>query len=237
MKRLYLLMVVGLIFITGCIPQSNDVLDINLYDADGKLLANTNIMAVVNNVPNVEFIDVSIGIRNDGNVELNPKVDIEAPPSILNAIQGYISKQGNQATCEPCISRQGCIHCVLLVGLLENDMWGLHTHQFPISEIGVGNHIIKVEVDAQYEDDGIKHIRTSAMKTIKIEKDPVKAAISVDIGTGSSQPPPPCKIRCDNNRVLRGDCCISQDILPPQECIKPIKVCIISPLCGVGELC
>jgi len=200
----------------GGSTENDDVLNIELYDAQGNLITGSifSTGAIVNDVQDVRYISVSFSIKNEGNVNLGAKVDIQAPDPIIVGVKEYVSRQGGQTTCEDTID--GRLHCVLNApkGILPNQKWGLHSGLVDIEKIGYGSHTLSADATAQYKDEAgqIKYISASSSKIINIQPDPITAGISVDIGTSSSTPPPPCTFECPKGMILSGDKCLGDPI-------------------------
>ena len=71
-----------LLFPTG--TQNKDFMEIKLYNAEGVEILNTESFAVVNNVPGVAFVSVTINALNTGNTDLSLSL-LSLTPSPFNA--------------------------------------------------------------------------------------------------------------------------------------------------------
>jgi len=216
------LLLVG-IFLSGCAgldkiisttsQKDGGILDIELYDADGNLIGTSPTMAIVNTIPAVEFINIKSTMKNTGNIDLMAKLQIFAPPEILTKFKD------NNVYCQE-IHRDYVI-CASPDGLIEGQQISLQSGLVNVNEIGIGTHKLLAKATAQYTENGeIKYIESEKGFILTIEKDPIRAGISVEIGTSGITPPPPCRKICSHNMILNGELCI---IEPPCEPIKLMK--------------
>lgn len=230
-KILFLIGILSLLFLSGCVPETkNDILNVELYDGNKNLVsAVISPMAVINDVPNVKYIAIKSSVKNVGNVELTrAEIRILAPLAIE---KGFVYTIPDKCTKE--IEGVVCYISPLTIGNIHTFSSGL----IDVNQIGYGTFELLASGFGTYFDEEGRLMKTDLSKksyTLIIKKDPIKAGVVVDIGSGGITPPPPCTITCDCG-VLIMDRCIADpiegrcpcDYIPEGNiCVgKPLKIC------------
>jgi len=162
------LAVVFFLFIFPTGTTTKDFLEVRMYDSDGNLIGSTESFAVVDGVPGVQFIDLTINVDNDGEIPLDISITSLSPTQFNNAL----SKTTKTAQPGDTVS---------WVSSLIN-----------VDDLGLGSKIFSVSVRGDYVYGGIsRQVTDSDSITITFEED-LEGSLSVSVeggGEGSIEPP------------------------------------------------
>jgi len=80
------LAVVFFLFILPTGTTTKDFLEVRMYDSNGNLIGSTESFAVVNDVPGVDSVDVTINVENTGEIPLSMSITSLSPTQFNNAV-------------------------------------------------------------------------------------------------------------------------------------------------------
>jgi len=233
-----LCLLIAVLFLGGCEEKESGLLEVNLYDNEGNLIKSTSrlpTMAVINDIPDVKYIEISVGMKNEGNIELKrPLLSFAGHKNIVDSFYSTTLKciqlpftgcSGASIQCVPDLSLQFArLQCSKDKLNIDERVY-IKTKMIDIDEIEEGEHVLLAIAYALYEDNhgNQKDIHSKSEKVIRIKKDsPICGDGKCELGETALN----CPVDCGGQVCCRTGAVIPNPVYSynwESECSAPIK--------------